>query len=144
MSISRGSRRHAPQRPYRDTLRDAFLLGGLWPPIETDGRSRMSQFDDRGEDGLQARRAVPGPYALPEHWRTTPDVADLELARRAPAMGLRRVRRLDVDVRDRLLDELRLDELRRRDRDEQAELSEAQHDRIQRHVLRIDTDTDDA
>jgi len=124
---------------YRATLRDAFLLCGLWPPIETDRRSRMSQFDDRGDDGLQARRAVPGPYLLPEHWRTTPDVADLELARRAPAMGLRRVQRLDVDVRDRLLDELR-----RRDRDEEAELSEAQHDRIQRQVLRIDTDTDDA
>jgi len=92
---------------YRETLRDAFLLRGLWPPIDTDGRSAMSQLDDRGEDGLAARRAVPGPYALPEHWRTTPDVADLELARLAPAMGLRRVQRLDVDVRDQLLDELR-------------------------------------
>jgi hypothetical protein len=101
---------------YRETLRDTFLLRDLWPPIETDGRSRMAQFDDRGDDGLQARRAVPGPYALPEHWRTKPDSADLELARRAPRMGLRRVQRLDVDVRDQLLDELRA-----RARDEAAE-----------------------
>lgn len=124
---------------YRDTLRDAFLLRGLWPPIETDGRSRMAQFDDRGDDGLRARRALPGPYALPEHWRATPDAADLELARLAPAMGLRRVQRLNADVRDRLLDELR-----RRHRDEEAELNEAQHERIERHVLRRDSDTDDA
>lgn len=122
---------------YRDTLRDAFLLRGLWPPIQSDGRSQMAQFDDRGDDGLQPRRALPGPYALPEHWRAKPDVADLELARRAPAMGLRRVQRLDVDVRDRLLDELR-----RRDRDDEAELRTAQHDRIQGHVLRRDIHPD--
>ena len=59
---------------------------------------------------------MPGPYALPEHWRQTPDAADLELARLAPAMSLRRVQRLDVDVRDELLDELRA-----RARTEQAE-----------------------
>jgi hypothetical protein len=67
----------------------------------------MAQFDDRGSDGLRARRAIVGPYALPEHWRTKPDAEDLELARLAPAMGLRRVQRLDVDLRDQLLDELR-------------------------------------
>jgi hypothetical protein len=92
---------------YRDTLRDAHLLRGMWPPMQSDGRSAMALFDDRGDDGPGARRAVPGPYALPEHWRTKPDPADLEVARLAPAMGLRRVQRLDVDVRDQLLDELR-------------------------------------
>jgi len=100
----------APKRSsdeYRDVLRDIYLLRGLWPPIDVDGRSQMAHCDDRGEDHLGQRRALPGPYALPEHWRTTPEPADLELARLAPAMGLRRVQRLDVDVRDELLDELR-------------------------------------
>jgi hypothetical protein len=92
---------------YRDVLRDVYLLRGLWPPIDADGRSAMAQFDDRGNDHLGPRRALPGPYALPEHWRTTPDPADLELAHLAPAMGLRRVQRLDIDARDQLLDELR-------------------------------------
>lgn len=101
----------APKRSsdeYRDVLRDVYLLRGLWCPIDTDGRSQMAQFDDCGDDHRDQRRALPGPYALPEHWRTMPDPADLELARLAPVMGLRRVQRLDVDVRDELLDELRV------------------------------------
>jgi len=104
---------------YRDVVRDVHLLRGLWPPPESDGRSAMAHGDDRGREGLGVRRAVPGPYALPEHWRQTPDAADLELTRLAPAMGLRRVQRLDVDVRDQLLDELRA-----RARAEEAERSD--------------------
>jgi hypothetical protein len=120
-------------KQYRDVVRDVHLLRGLWPPLESDGRSTMALFDDRGPDGLDARRAVPGPYALPEHWRQTPDDADLDLARLAPAMSLRRVQRLDVDVRDQLLDELRA-----RTRAERAE----RRDIAQSHNELYDRDTD--
>jgi hypothetical protein len=93
---------------YLDTLRDAHLLRGLWPPIETDGRSAMAYLDERYDDAHPGRRrALPGPYALPHGWRERPEPEDLELARLAPAMTLRRVQRLDVDMRDKLLGELR-------------------------------------
>lgn len=74
MSVSRGSRRTS--EAYRETLRDAFLLRGLWSAVEADGRSAMAQFNDRGDDGPDARRAVPGRYALPEDWRTEPGSTD--------------------------------------------------------------------
>ena len=44
---------------YLETLRDAYLLRGLWPPPDADGRSTMAAFDDRGDGGLDARRACP-------------------------------------------------------------------------------------
>ena len=98
---------------YLEAQRDVFLLRGLWPPLEADGRSKMAAGDERSYDGSAAqRRAIAGPYALPEAWRERPDPEDLELAQLAPAMWLQRVQRLDVDVRDRLLRELRA---RRRD-----------------------------
>ena len=122
---------------YLETLRDAYLLRGLWPPLEADGRSTMAAWDDRGDAALDARRAVPGPYATPETWRDRPEPEDLELARLAPAMSLRRVQRLDVDVRDRLLTELR-----RRHRDDQAAATEAQRGRLTRRPLHTDDDTD--
>jgi len=100
----------APKRSsdeYRDVLRDIYLPRGLWPPIDADGRSAMAHLDDRGDHELGQRRALPGLYALPAHWRATSYAADLELARLAPAMGRRRVQRLDVNIRDELFDELR-------------------------------------
>jgi len=118
---------------YLETLRDAYLLRGLWPPLQADGRSTMAAGDDRGDAGLDTPRALPGPYLTPDTWRDRPEPEDLELARLAPAMSLRRVQRLDVDVRDRLLAELR-----RRYRDDQAEATEAQRDRLARRPPRTD------
>jgi hypothetical protein len=102
---------------YLAVLRDAHLLRGLWPPLHTDGRATMAHGDDR-DPQLDRRRARPGPYPAPQH-RTRPQPDDLELARRA-AISLRDAQRVDVNVRDRLLEQLRADDARRHNSDRDA------------------------
>jgi hypothetical protein len=98
-------------QPYLQTLRDAHLLKGLWPPIDVDGRATMAQGDDRDlQDGR--RRARPGPYPPPTDRHGRPEPEDLELARRA-AISLRDAQRVNVEVRDRLLAQHHADDAQR-------------------------------
>ena len=116
-----------PQRSdpwYRDTLRDAYLLAGLWPPLGTDGRAAMAAdqeayVDEHGDD---KRRARPGPYALPPERRGDDvDPATREFAQRS-GISLSEALRVDPDRRDELLEQLRARDARR----ERAESSATQ------------------
>jgi len=101
----------APDRndpEYKQTLRDACLLAGLWPPIESDGRATMALGDDR-EYEQPHRRARPGPYPPPDDRRASPEADDLELARRAD-IPLHAAKRVSPDVRDQMLEELRAEQ----------------------------------
>jgi hypothetical protein len=102
---------------YLAVLRDAHLLKGLWAPLHTDGRATMAHGDDR-DPQHDRRRARPGPYPAPQH-RTRPQPEDLELARRA-ALTVRDAQHVDVNLRDRLLEQLRADDARRQDSDRDA------------------------
>ena len=98
---------------YRDTLRDAYLLAGLWSPLGIDGRAEMAAdqqvvVDDAGERTLRAR---PGPYELPGDRRdrlaTDAVPGDVrELAQRA-GMSLAAAADIDVDERAQLLERYR-------------------------------------
>jgi len=89
-------------REYELTLRDAQLLAGLHP---VDGRARMAA-GDASRDGLERRRARPGPYQLELAGRGPRDPDDLELAKLAD-LTLHDARRIPVADRDRVLERLR-------------------------------------
>jgi len=55
------------------------------------------------------RRAQAGPYGPPDERRTSADAEDVELARRA-GMPLHAAKRVSVDVRDQLLEDLRIEQ----------------------------------
>ena len=118
---------------YRDTLRDAYLLAGLWSPLGMDGRAEMAAdqqvvVDDAGERTLRAR---PGPYELPGDRRdrlaTDAVPGDVrELARRA-GMSLAAAADLDVDERAQLLERYRANAARRAAAPEQPRVVEPVH-----------------
>jgi hypothetical protein len=117
----------APDRDdpwYVQTLRDAHLLAGLWPPLKADGRATMALGDDHNPEREQ-RRARPGPYEPPADHRVRPEPEDLELARLA-GISLRAAQCVDVDTRDRLLKQLRAERIREHS-SERAELWERIH-----------------
>jgi hypothetical protein len=95
----------APDRDdprYLQTLRDAQLLAGLWPPPEADGRSMMAA--DQDYDLERARRhARPGPYPPPPDRRARLRFADVRLAQLA-ALPLQTIQRLSPELRDELLE----------------------------------------
>jgi hypothetical protein len=99
----------APSDPwYIQTLRDAQLLAG-WSPAE--GRTEMAS----GNEDLHAqpqRRALPGPYVVPQDRRTRPEPEDLELTRRA-GIALGTVQALKAAQRDLILAEVRADQAHR-------------------------------
>lgn len=110
LDTSTGTAPNRSESEYLDVLRDAYLLAGLWPRAERDGRTTMVRNDDRAPvDDNQAarRRARPGPYGLPIDWREQPEPEDLELARLHPWMSLRDVQCLTGEDRDRRLEEHR-------------------------------------
>lgn len=100
---------------HLEVLRDAHLLAGLWPPLDVDGRAIVAE---RGtyDVALRRHRARPGGTPAPGDRRAHADPADLELARHS-GMALRDAQRLDVDVRDAMLNELRASQ---RERDAHA------------------------
>ena len=97
----------APDRQdpiYRQTLRDAQLLAGLWPCAEADGRTAMAANSSGYDLDDAHRRARPGPYGPPPDRRARSDIADLRLAQLA-AIPLRSVHQLSTELRDQLLEQ---------------------------------------
>jgi len=140
LDTSTGSAPERSDPDYLDALRDAYLLAGLWPRAERDGRSTMARDDERAPvDDNQSvrRRARPGPYGLPIDWREKSEPEDVELARLHPWMSLGDVQRLTVDERDR-----RLEEHRALARDAAAE-RDAAWQRIREGLTRLPTAPDD-
>ena len=94
---------------YLQTLRDARLLDGLWPPQQADGRYLMAFRNQPGAD--LAAHATSGPYPPPDR----PERRDYdidELARRA-GITHRQAQRVNPDIRARLLNQLRAEQHRR-------------------------------
>ena len=120
----------APERSderYRDTLRDAYLVAGLWPPPEVDGVTALALNAGAYDLELGERHARPAPHPRPVSGRDAADPADVELAR-LTGIDLRAARRLDVDERDRRLHNARRDHAERA-RDAQQALSSRLADR---------------
>lgn len=95
----------APRRSdpeFALTERDAQLLAG-WEPVT--GRDVMAA-GDASHAGLYKRRARPGPYHPDPGLRGPRDAADVELARLA-GISLVDAKRLPIDERDRVLEQLR-------------------------------------
>lgn len=72
----------APNDPrYLETLRDAHLLAGLWPSLESDGRFAMARRNHRGVE-LPAHASA-GPYTPPPD-RPTPHATGSKMEPRRP------------------------------------------------------------
>jgi hypothetical protein len=89
---------------YLETLRDARLLTGLWPPQHAHGRYLMAMRNQPGAD--LATHAASGPYPPPPD---RPERRDSDVAERARRAGSPTTARNDVnpDIRARLLNQLR-------------------------------------
>lgn len=97
----------APDRgdpTYRQTLRDAQLVAGLWPRAEVDGRTTMAAGGSDYDLETARRRARPGPYPPPSDRRAEGELADHRLAQLA-AIPLRAVQQLSAELRDELLEQ---------------------------------------
>jgi hypothetical protein len=104
---------------YRDTLRDAYLVAGMWPPPEADGVTALALNGATAAALADERRAQPGPYAPPDGADEIADTADVELAS-LTGMQLRATQRLDLDERDRRLHNARREQAERAREDQQA------------------------
>jgi hypothetical protein len=120
--VARPGIQAAPDRDdpcYRQTLRDAQLLAGLWPRADVDGRTAMAQAGSDYDLDTARRRARPGPYQPPPDRRAPAELADLRLAQLA-AMPLRTIQRLTPEIRDELLEHHTAERAQRRSAERDA------------------------